>query len=237
MKKIILGICTVLSSAGMVNAQSDCMALFPQTKGATLVNKCFDAQNNHISTSTYTVKDAYDYSSGASSDIIFSLTDYQDKSIDQGKLVTRCDDGNFYMKLETTANNPNIMELLAGNTELVGNYLNYPNIFGETYLNSGVFTMEPGEFTVKSKEDGSDYLRVNIYNRQFEKTEQINTPTGMHDAYKITFNYDIYNHKDKSTTKYKGIEWLAPGSGIVRSETYDENNNLQNYTVLSSINI
>ncbi len=235
MKRIILGIATVFTSVGMLSAQNDCMILFPQTKGATLVNKQYDAQNNHISTSTYTVTDSYDYMSGASANIAVSLTDYQDRSIDQGKLETRCDDGNFYMRLETTANNPNIMKLLAGNTELVGSYLNYPNIFGNNFLNNTNFDMEPGEFTVKSKEDGDNYIRVNVYNRRYEKSENITTPAGNFDASKVSFNYDVYNHKDKTTTKFKGIEWLSSGAGVVRSETYDENDNLLNYTVLSTM--
>ncbi len=233
MKKIFLGIATVITSAGTISAQ-DCMSLFPNNKGAELVTQSYDAQNNLVSTSRYTVMESYDNSIRSTSNINFQMTDKTGNVIDQGQLETNCDDDNFRMKLVSKADSPAVIRMLASNTELVGNYLDYPNVFS-SFPGDDMFSMEPGEFTVYSKEDKKDFVKVNIRNRQYEKSEKVNTPAGEFDASKISFMYDVYDNSNKETTTFKGVEWLSSGAGIVRSETYDKDNNLLNYTVLTTL--
>jgi len=237
MKSICLMAFAALSSVGFLSAQESCMALFPKTKGAVLVNKGYDSQNHLLTTTTYTVQESYDYMSGSSNEINFSMTDSLGNVVDQGSLEARCDEGNFYMKLMSASANPNIVGMLAGNAELVGDFLDYPNTFNDDYPFDGNFAMEEGEFTVKSKSDKDNFARVNIRNRSYDKREKITTPAGTFDASKISYVFDVYNGKEKKTKTYKGVEWYAPSFGIVKSETYDNNNNLINRTELAEMEI
>lgn len=235
MKKVFLGIASVLFfSAGAVSAQ-ECMALFPNTKGAQMVNKCYDAQNNLISTSTYTVQESYENLNGGDANIGFALTDGDGQLLDQGILNVNCNGENFFMKLVSKSDSPTAaMSLLAGNTELVGNYLDYPNTFVDEYPFDNTFAMEPAEFMVYDKVDKKHFVKVNVRNRKFEKNEKVTTPAGTFNASKISFDYDVYDSQEKKLTTYKGMEWYSLENGIVRSETYNKSNQLVNYSVLDS---
>ncbi len=221
-------------SANTAIAQDDCMAFFPNNPGAMLVNKTYDAKGSLLRTMTYKIDQAYDY--GASNDlqISFTMTDQNNKTIDQGNLDTRCDDGVFYLKMVNKTMSPDLMDILSTDTELVSDFLDYPNTFNDdfTYDNSP-FDMEAGEFSIQSKGDKSHPVKVRVFNRQYQGNEDIKTPVKTFNASKITFYFEVT--KNKVTTLYKGIEWYATNAGIVRSETRDSKNNLVNYTEITTL--
>jgi len=235
MKKFFLFLaCGLISSAVMV-AQDDCMTLFPNNPGAVIVNKTYDAGDNLISSMVYRVATAYDYPSGTDMMINFTMTDKNGVAIDEGKLNANCMDGAFQLKMTNMGMTSEIMSNLTTDTELVGDFLDYPNPFDDSYVFDSPFQMDGGSYTLQSKNDKKDWASVRVYNRQYEKNEDVTVPakaTPFHAA-KVTFVFEVT--KDKNTTKYRGVEWYAPNAGIVRSETYDANNNLINYTVLSQL--
>ncbi len=224
---------SILSTVGVVKAQGDCMAFFPTEEGTVFINKSYDASNNLLNTITYRVNDTYNYYSGTSMDMNFVISDARDNVIDNGTLTAQCTDGTFYLDMKTRALSPEIMNILGMNTELVGNFLDYPDTFNDDFAYSGDFEMDGGEFTVQSKTDKNDFVRVRMYNRNYEKNERITTPAGTFHASKITFNFEVTRNRE--STIYNGVEWYAVGAGIVRSETYDKNGALQNYTVLTTL--
>lgn len=232
MKKKLLLFISALALTGLVRAQdSDCMAFFPENPGAILISKSYDAKKNLQYTTTYKVLTANDNYDGADSGIVFVITDSKGKAIDQGNIETECDEGVFFLKMVNRAMSPDIMGYLGQDTDLVGEFLDYPNTFADTPY-EGDFQMDGGEYTVQSKEDKSERLRVRVYNREYEKNEKVTTPAGTFDAAKISFYFDVY--KDKTTVTYKGIEWYALRAGIVRSETY-KGDQLQSYTELTTL--
>jgi hypothetical protein len=93
------------------------------------------------------------------------------------------------------------------------------------------------QMTVSSSGMKISDLDMTIRNRNVEGFEKIDTPAGSFDVYKIS--YETYTEigamgiKRRITTK--GVEYLAPGIGSVRSEVYDDRDRLQSYTVLSKI--
>lgn len=233
MKNLIFTLLIVFSFTVFVEAQDDCMQFFPTKQGSVLVNKTYDAANNLLSTMTYKVMKTYQYQSGTEIQINFTLTDSKDKMIDQGNLNARCDGGTFYLNMTNRTLTPDIMKLLGSNTELVGDFLDYPDAFSESDQYSGDLGMTGGQFTIKSKNNKKDFMSVRMYDRKYMKNEMINTPAGNFNAAKVSFNFETT--RDKKTTVQKGMEWYAPNAGIVRSETYDKNGKLLNYTVLTTL--
>jgi len=231
MRKLILLICVFMTSA-MMQAQDDCMAFFPSEKGTVLINKSYDANDNLQNIITYTVNGSNQTTMGENMEITCDITDAQGMVIDKGMIDASCMDGNFYLKMKNQAVTSDFFELLGCNTQLVGNFLDYPNTFNDGTPFQDYFTMDPGEYTVKSKEN-DEKMTVKVYNRQYEKAEKITTPAGTFHASKISFSFD--SDKDKKITKHKGVEWYAEGAGIVRSETYDDKGNLESYTVLTNL--
>ena len=232
MKKLFILACAALFTFSVSKAQSDCMALFPSNKGAMLINKTYDASNNLLRTMTYTVINSYSNVSGEDIQMGFTLTDNNGNTIDKGTIDARCDDGIFYLKMINRGMAPEVMNILGQDTELVGDFLDYPNTFADEPFDS-TFKMDGGEFTIRSKSNKKDWMSVKVSDRQYEKNESITTPAGKFDASKIKFNFETF--KDKKTTRYSGVEWYASGAGIVRSETYDSKGKLVNYTELTTL--
>ncbi|MCC8153526.1 MAG: hypothetical protein LIP01_04540, partial [Tannerellaceae bacterium] len=204
MKKVFMFVCLLCVSVGFMSAQ-DCMAMFPTTEGATMTTKSYDGNNNLISTTTYTVGENYQYVSGATAEIAFRSVDMNGNVVDMGSMEARCDDGNFYLKRLNRSIIPDCQELVFENIELLGNFLDYPNTFSSPYPFDNTFEMDGAEFTIKNKDDKDSFMRVRVYNRDYEKNEKINTPAGDFDAAKITYVVEVYDSAKKETKNYKGI--------------------------------
>lgn len=237
MKKFLLFFASIFAATNLLMAQSECMQFYPNTPGATLVNKTFDAQNNLMNVTTYTINQVYDYSSSTNMLIGFIIADKDGNTVDSGNIEAYCDNGTFYTKMVNRSMTSDVMNMLSTNTEMVGNFLDYPNIFSDNdgYPFDDPFEMGDGDFTIQSKADKKEMIRVHVYNRRYIKNEKVTTPAkeSPFHAAKVTFDFDVT--KNKVTTKYKGIEWYAANAGIVKSETYDSNNKLVTTTILTTL--
>ncbi len=233
MKNLVVVLLFVFTSASFVMAQDGCMQFFPAKQGAVLVNKTYDAANNLLSTMTYRVTKAYQYESGTEVEINFTLTDSKGKTVDQGTMKARCDDGTFYLNMANRTLTPDVMKMLGNDTELVGDFLDYPDAFNSDDPYSGNLSMTGGQFTIRNKDNKKEAISVRMFDRKYVTTEPVNTPAGHFYAAKVSFNFETV--QNKKSTVHKGMEWYAPNAGIIRSETYDKDGKLKNYTVLASL--
>jgi len=232
MKKFILSMCVILSSA-FIYAQEDCLSFYPSNKGSVMISKSYNANDDLLNIMTYTVEDATQNVDGQTIMVGCDITDAQGYTIDKGKIEANCVNGSVFLKMKSEAVASEFFDILGCNTQLVGNFLDYPNAFADNSLFNDTFSTEPGEYTVESKADKKDKMTVRVYDRQYQKNEKITTPAGTFDASKITFMFD--STKDKKVQTHKGVEWYAEGAGIVRSETYDKSGKLESYTVLTNL--
>lgn len=232
MKNLIFVFSFVFSSALIMAQDGGCMEFFPKKPGATMISKSYDAANKLLNTMIYQIDKSYTYQSGEEIDITFTMTDANGKGIDRGSLNARCDDGVFYMNMTNRTLSPDVMKLLGSDTELVADFLDYPE-FNVNSPASGSLEVTDASYTIRSKSNKKEQMSVRVYDRSYEKAEQLTTPAGTFMAAKVTFSFETT--KDKKSTIYKGAEWYAPNAGIVRTETYDKNGKLQNYTVLTTL--
>lgn len=232
MKKFILSVCVILASV-FTYAQEDCLSFYPSTKGSVLINKSYNANDDLLNIMTYTIEDATQNVNGATLVVGCDITDAQGYTIDKGQIEANCINGSFFLKMKSQAVASEFFDILGCNTQLVGNFLDYPNTFADNALLDNTFSTDPGEYVVESKADKKDKMTVRVYDRQYEKNEKITTPAGTFEASKITFMFD--SEKDKEVQTHKGVEWYAEGAGIVRSETYDKSGKLESYTVLTNL--
>lgn len=216
-----------------MSAQNSCMTFFPNNDGAVVVSSTYDNMNNLLRTMTYRVNSVSGNTTGSYLDVNFTMADRNGSAISDGRLDANCYNGNFAIRMVTNIEDPAVMDILSNNTEMIANFLDYPNTFDtdNPFLPNSL--TETSDFYISSKNDNHDNIRVKILNRQFVKDEKISTPVGEFDATKMSFDFETT--KSGNTTRYKGVEWYAPNAGVVRSETYDNNNNLLNYTVITTL--
>lgn len=106
--------------------------------------------------------------------------------------------------------------------------------------------MKPGqtleskmEMNIKGKTNGKKMdVSFKVENRKVIGDEQVKTPIGSFSAIKIQYDMDI---KFKVIgiaipMKLKIYEWYSPGVGLIKSESYNKDGNLEETSVLSSIN-
>lgn len=236
MKKLVFSLLAGFACAGMASAQSDCMALFPDTKGTTWMTKCYDAQDNMLGSTIYMVQDYNESVSGPETRITYTSMDAIGEVTSQGELDAYCTNGDFFMKSKSQVADTDLSRMVSSNINLLGSFLDYPDTFNDAYPFDGTFQMDAGEFTIEPKGDKKDALKVRVYNRSYDKNEKVTTPAGTYDASKITYNVEVYNNNTKKTETFKNTEWYALGAGIVRSESHNSNNQLVSYTVLTEMN-
>lgn len=232
MRKLFFLFALALSSATLLVAQDDCVGFFPKEEGTTLVKSNYDANKNVLSTITYVVNKTYQYPGETERQIGFVISDAFGKVIDEGDMEVRCKDGSFYMKMTNVALTPGILKILTDNTEIAGEFLDYPDIFS-TPPSEDVFKIDRGEFSIRSKSDRKELVNIKVSNRKFMKEEIVTTPAGTFNAYKVTFDVNVT--ENKKVTKYKGTEWYADNAGIVKSEVYDANKKLVSYSELTTL--
>ena len=83
--------------------------------------------------------------------------------------------------------------------------------------------MSAADFTIATK-DGKP-VTMRVFNRSLEKDEQVTTPAGTFDSSLISYNVEITY--DGQRSELHGREWYVSGTGVVRSEIYDRNHDLQ----------
>ena len=67
----------------------------------------------------------------------------------------------------------------------------------------------------------------------FYPADKVATPAGTFDCTKV--KYKIKSRSPKETIEGYGYEWYAPNVGVVKNEQYNNNNQLQYYTVLEVV--
>lgn len=76
-------------------------------------------------------------------------------------------------------------------------------------------------------------MDVTIKNRKVEGQEEITTEAGTFDCYKIS--YDTEAKTKLFTVTTGGVEWLSPGVGVVKSESYNKKGKLTGYSLLTRL--
>lgn len=75
-------------------------------------------------------------------------------------------------------------------------------------------------------------MNLNITNRKVEAKENITTPAGTFECYKISEDVEV---KSIITMKLKAISWFSKEVGIVKTESYKSNGKYVNKTELTEI--
>jgi len=75
-------------------------------------------------------------------------------------------------------------------------------------------------------------MTISITNRKVEAVENVTTPAGTFECYKIS--YDIAT-KMMINVKMKGTEWYAKNVGLVKSESYNNDGKLMGSNLLTGL--
>ncbi len=232
--KTLAWVCLFIFTATIsASAQDDCLGFFPKEEGVVLQNKGYNANNELICSITFKVNKFYDYPSGINMLVGVTLSNAKDSVIEKGVIDISCNDGTFYFKSSNGAISPKLIESLGSNTILLESFMAPPTNTEGTAIEDYPYIDETESIDIETIKEHHNIATVRIIDRTYDKDDLISTPAGIFQAVKVNFSFKIT--ENGTSTIYKGSEWYAADAGIVRSEIYDQNNKIKNYTVLSSL--
>lgn len=227
MKKVLVIGLFILLFAAYSNAQ-DCVFFYPETKGAELEYKSYDSKDKLTGVSKQKIKDIT--KSGNTITAVIEVQ-YFDKNMNElmhNDFTVKCENGIFYLDMKNFMNPQSMGAVDNLEASVESSNLQLPsNMKAGDKLNDGSLTITLSNNGMKMMN-----MTTNITNRVVQGKENVTTPAGTFDCFKISS--DI-SSKSIITVNVKSVEWYAKDVGVVKVESYSSNGKLSGYTVLTSI--
>lgn len=208
-------------------AQDVCTAYLP-AEGTTLTYANYDKKGKLSSTTTTSVTEVDKKADTTYFHVHQLVTTGKKKNDMENDFLYKCSGNKFYIDMRSVLN-PEQMESYKDATLTVTTN----NLVVPGDLKPGM-ELPDGHIDMVAH---IDYVTVNISSRMFyrevESKEDITTPAGTFSAFKIK-GY-VESKFAFIRVAVKTIEWYVPDLGVVRSESYDNKENLLSYSELTKI--
>ncbi len=211
----------------------ECTFFFANEEGKVLTRTGYTADGKLSSTLLYRVQKVYDYPSGTEVDANFTYSKADGTLINSGQMVARCQDGNFSMNMNHILSFPVAVTMKNADIYFMGDLMSYPDAFSDPTDPGTTSNYTDGTVRIYDKNNKNNKAEISVTNREYVTTENVKTPAGIFNATKVKYNMKIWT--PQATIEGYGYEWYAPNVGIVRTEEYNDNNQLQSYSVLTNI--
>lgn len=232
MKSKVLYVALVSLFATGAMAQ-DCTFFFPQTEGAQLVRKGYDAKGNLQNVMTYKVSEVENSVNGMEVEADYVYTDASGNVLSKGDMDASCRDGEFFMDMKDLVSFPTAVSTMNAAVDVSGDFMNYPDAFAGSFGDGSEQYFDDANIKIYDKKNKKNRANVSVYDREYVTTENVMTPAGTFNCAKVKYNVDVRTPKNNYSGY--GYEWYAPNVGIVRTEQFDKNGVLQSYSVLEEV--
>jgi len=207
-----------------------CNSYYSLEEGTRWVTETFDKNDQFATKSVKTVSETGFYEGVFTGKMKGEVFDNMGQQIGTLDYEVKCQDGNFLVSMNSFLNPEQMGAYENMEVEIDGDFLQLPSD-----LQPGM-TLPDASVAIKMKKSGIEMmsLTILIFDRQVEKFESITTPAGTFNCAKIV--YGVQSKMGQAipiNVKTSGAEWLAKGTGMVKSEQYDENQNLMSYSLLT----
>lgn len=223
---LIFGILFLASVA--LNAQT-CPNYYPLQKGNLWELTNYDKKDKVESINLVTVNSIENNSNGFVSSLTIVTNDAKGKESGTNQLVMKCEAGVFYFDMRNFIPAETMEGFKDMEVSVEANNMQYP-----TDLIAGA-TLPDASITMVVKNGGMTLMTIviNITNRKVVGKETITVPAGTFEAWKISYNVDSKTGFAKSQSSV--VEYLSMGSGMVKSETYNDKGALMGYQLLTRL--
>lgn len=228
MKKTLLLFAAILFGTSSLIAQNNCSKYYPMEEGASFTYSVYNKKGKVEGTTTYTISKVKSDGGETQSKLSMTYEDAKGKhNFDSDYSMTCTGDG---IKIDYMSLMPSQMldqyEDMDVDIEMDGTDVQLPN-----NLSTGQ-QLDDANVTAKMNISGIKMnVEVSTVNRHIEKQESVTTSAGTFDCY-------VLSETLKSKSMGVNIEinnktWLAEGVGMIKSETYKKNGNLESRTELT----
>lgn len=215
MKRIILSFSLVFATLSLF--AQDCQSFYYLQANKTIEMTIVNRKGKIDGVMTYNVGDIKKDASGISSTIHSEMVNEKGKSLSKSVVNMKCDGGE--LKMDMTVFIPAAQQEQLGNIDATANavYLAYPSSLSEGEK------LPDGHINMDMKQNGgiNSSVTMDITDRKVEGKETVTTTAGSWECYKISYKSKIVTKIAGIgiPIKIEGIEWFAPGFGIVKTST------------------
>jgi hypothetical protein len=223
-------ICLLLFACAAVTVNAQCNEFYQFSEGSEWELETYNAKGKVTGKNHQKVTSLEKTSNGYNASIHSVFYNDKGKETMKGDLAFKCENGTMYIDMRNFISQEQL--------EAFKNY--------EMKVESENLEM-PGKLTVgQSLKDGSVNLTASgaplptsmnmvITDRKVVAKENITTPAGTFECYKITSNIATTTQMGiKMNLNFSTVDWIALKVGSVKSESYNKNGKLMGYTILTS---
>ncbi len=231
-RSILMAIVALISST-QIHSQS-CSSYYSMEEGTRWVMESYSNLDELVSKSIKTVQESITSADGGlSGKMQGEVTDSKGQVIGVIDYQVKCQDGNYFVSMNSLLNPGQMNAYENMEVKIDGDFLELPSD-----LQPGM-TLPDASVKIKMQKSGIEMmsLAIQIFDRQVEKFETITTPAGTFKCAKIVYSTQSQmGQAIPINVKTSGAEWLSKGTGMIKSEQYDENQNLLSYSLLTEYN-
>ncbi len=211
------------TSSASIADKGGCSSFFWFKKGGVLEYDMSDGTGKYVRKTRTTIDEVHQ--EGAALVAEYSTTFGEDKKIES---TYKCEGDKLYMNMKSLFDNSlGAMKLPGVELQVDDAMLSFP------------WDMKPGDklddatFQIKAKLNGKDFMTIKstISDRLVEKMEEITTAAGTFKCMKLTEKHSTYTgpggQQGGTTSVTRSIQWFNPNTGLIRSESYGEDDKLQ----------
>ncbi|MCU0417812.1 MAG: hypothetical protein MUE33_11580 [Cytophagaceae bacterium] len=214
-------------------AQSCQDSYYPIWQGAKWKTTSYNAKGVANGIESYEIKNYTSTATSSTGTIHAVITNEKGKDSTALDYTITCTKGVFKIDMKSIMagalkDNPQMKDM---DVQMEGDELETPHTL---YIGQ---TLPNGKITMKIYSSGT-LISTNVINtvsRTVVAKESITTPAGTFECYKISTTYSlemqIMNMPIKQS--FSSNEWIARGTGVVKSESLDKNNKMVGYTLLT----
>jgi hypothetical protein len=213
-------------------AQAQICGYYYVTSNAVITMSVMDAQGKQNGKVVYTVGTVTNAGGTYNAPVASLIYDRNGKQIFSANGNFQCKGGQLMvdMSMSSTAGPSSMMKNMQ--FKINQSYLTYPSSLhvGESLQDANLSITGSNNSRVITS------TTINITNRKVVRQESITTPAGTWNCFKISYTNMIQTKTMGMgfPITMSGMEWFAPGFGLVKSESFDKNNRLTGSTELTA---
>nr|WKN39287.1 hypothetical protein K4G66_11360 [Tunicatimonas sp. TK19036] len=235
MKNTVCALLSLLVYTGVFGQSCD-DNFYRMEKGSTFHLTNYDKKDKVTGKQENVVMKVNESGDGLTATIHTKVFDKKDKLLTDGEFEVVCEGDRIKIDMDQMLQSMEQLKSMEGmETEIESDFITLPS------------DMEIGQelpdskttITVKMGGGNSNMMSNDVFikNRKVAAQEEVTTPAGTFECYKITFETEV-NMKVMGmnrTQTFSGANWFARNVGMVKTENYDDKGNLQSYTLLTAL--
>lgn len=228
MKKVF-GIVVLLMLGGTFCAHAQCNQFYQFEEGGEWEMETYNAKGKLTGKIRQKVLSLNSKANGFDATVSSVMENEKGKELHTGEYAFSCEDGIIYVDMRKFIPREQMEALGNYEFKMEGENLEFPNSLSVgSQLKDGSILLTAEGSTIPIK------MNCVISDRKVVGMETLSTAMGDIECYKITSKSTIRNQMGINMTfTSNAVEWIAPKYGVVKSESYNKNDKLIGYTMLT----